>query len=92
MPPMRRAVFVCLAVWVAVLSSTAGHPLASPEVAQPQSPAPAPPTVAATNPEAQPAADHTALLQHYCITCPTEPLKTVAKQTTQNALTFYQLD
>ena len=73
---MRRAVFVCLAVWVAVLSSTAGHPLASPGAVQPQSPAPAQPTVAPSKPADQPAPDHSALLKQYCITCHNERLKT----------------
>ena len=75
MAPMRRTVFVCFAAWVAVLTSTAGHPLVSPKPEQAPSPAPVQP-VAASKPVAQSAQDHATLLKQYCITCHNERLKT----------------
>jgi len=75
MTPMRRTVFVCFAAWVAVLTSTAGHPLASPKPEQTPSPAPVQP-VAASKPVGQPVQDHATLLKQYCITCHNERLKT----------------
>jgi hypothetical protein len=75
MAPMRRTVFVCFAAWVAVLTSTAGHPLASPKPEQTPSPAPVQP-VAASKPVGQPVQDHATLLKQYCITCHNERLKT----------------
>src|SRR5262245_3346907 len=80
---MRRTVFVCLAAWIAVLLSAAGHPLASAKADQAPAPAPAqaaaaPAQAAAapTRPAARSAPDHAALLKQYCITCHNERLKT----------------
>jgi mono/diheme cytochrome c family protein len=65
-------------VWVTVLLSAAGHPFASARAQQSaQAPAPArQPAAAVPKPALPSAANHSALLKQYCVTCHNERLKT----------------